>query len=132
MPDWSTWTPYIQSGLALTATYLVKNSVQQGKELVELKTVVKYYIERQTSDALQRLDKGNPAPQHILALARRRISGNDLTELENRELVNWLRWAGKQDNAEVDSAERSAALQLLTGIRTQAELDKPRKRWWLF
>lgn len=131
MPDWSSWTPYIQSGLALTAGYLVKNSVQQGKDLVELKTTVKYYVERQTADALQRLDKGNPAPQNIVALARRRIKGESLTALETRELTNWLRWAGREDS-KIDPAERSAALQLLTGFRTTDQLHSLRKRWWWF
>lgn len=129
MPDWSTWTPYMQSALALTAGWLVKSQIQTQKDVVQLQTTIEFYIERQTMDAARRLDVNNPVPPEIQALVRKHVQREELSESEKLALTSWLRWTGRGENPKADPAERSAALQLLTGIRTKERFGEPRK-WW--
>lgn len=126
--DFTSLTTYLVGALAAVAAYVVKTQVTQGQEQARLRTIMEYYIERQTKDAAARLDIPNPAPADIRKLLQKHIQGEDLTDEERPLLVTWLK-----EVALADKAERSAALQLLTGIATtkrNAELKT--KRWWPF
>jgi hypothetical protein len=128
-------TPYVLAffGVAVSLiAWLCKSQIQTGKDVAAIQTTIKYYIERQTQDAARRLDVANPAPADIRALVQKHIRGRELTETENQILTTWLRWTGTGQNPEADGAERSAALQLLTGIRTLDQMAKRKKRWWQF
>ena len=126
--DFTSWITYLQAGLAATAGWLIKNQIQTGKDVVALQTTIQYYVERQSRDAAVRLDVANPAPPEIRELLQKHIHG-ELTDAERPELTSWLRQVGT--NPKADSSERSAALQLLTGLQT-ARLFKRRKGWWEF
>lgn len=130
--EWSSWSTYFYAGVAAGIAWLIKNQIQSGKELVELRTIMKYYIERQTQDAVVRLDKANPAPANIRSLAQKYVRGHGLTNTERHEFTTWLMSTGTGHNPDADSAERSAALQILTGIKALERIDKPVKRWWCF
>lgn len=126
--DFTSWTTYLQAALAAVAAYVVKTLVAQGQEQVRLRTVIEYYIERQTRDAAARLDIPNPAPPEIRKLLQKHIQGEDLTDEERPLLVTWLK-----EVAIADKAERSPALQLLTGIATAKRNEElKKKRWWLW
>lgn len=127
MIDFNSWTTYLQAGLAGVLAWIVKTLIQQGKDQVKLQTVVEFYVERQTRDAAIRLDVPNPAPPEIRVLLQKRIQGEVLTDDERPLLVTWLKETGT--NPMADSAERSAALQLLTGLQTK-KLFKRKKKWW--
>jgi hypothetical protein len=128
MIDFNSWTTYLQAGLAGVLTWIVKTLIQQGKDQVKLQTVVQYYVEQQSRDAATRLDVANPAPPEIRALLQKHIHG-ELSKVERPQLTAWLRQVGT--NPKADSSERSAALQLLTGLET-TQLFKRRKKWWQF
>jgi hypothetical protein len=127
MADISQWTPYLAGGFAAALAWLFKSAVQSGKDIVKLQSVMEYYVERQTRDAAVRLDIPNPAPPDIRKLLQKHIQGEPLTDDERPELITWLQAMGT--NPDADAAERSAALQLLTGIKTIARLGT-KKRWW--
>jgi hypothetical protein len=127
--DFNSWTTYLQAGLAGVLAWIVRTLIQQGKDQVKLQTVMEFYVERQTRDAAMRLDVPNPAPPAIRALLQKRIQGEVLTDDERPLLVSWLKETGT--NPKADSAERSAALQLLTGLHTK-KLFTRRKKWWDF
>lgn len=125
--DFNSWTTYLQAGLAAILAWIVKTLIDQGKDQVKLQTVVEYYIERQTKDAAIRLESvSNPTPPEKQELLRK-YRVNTITLDERSVLIDWLREVGT--NPDADSAERSAALQILTGIQT-AKLFRRRK--WLF
>ena len=129
MADFNSWTPYLAGGFAAVIAWLCKQAVQVGKDVVGLQTVIKYYVERQTIDAAKRLDIPNPAPPEIRALLQKHIQGESLSDDERPLLITWLQAMGT--NPDADAAERSAALQLLTGIKTMRRLEF-KKRWWQF
>lgn len=129
MPDFNSVTTYVYGAIAALGAYVVKTQVEQGKEQVRLRTILEYYVERQTRDAAIRLDVPNPAPPEIRKLLQKHIQGEALTGAERPELITWLTAQGT--NAKADPAERSAALQLLTGIKTAVML-KRQKQWWRF
>jgi|ERR1700738_532997 len=126
--DFNSWATYLQGGLALILGWIVKTLIQAGKDIVALQTTIQYYVERQTNDAAVRLDVSNPAPPEIRDLLQKHLAG-ELAEVERRALTSWLRQVGT--NPKADSSERSAALQLLTGLQT-VRLFKRRKKWWQF
>lgn len=124
--DWSAWETYLSAALAAVAAYVVKTQVSQGQEQARLRTIIEYYIERQTKDAAVRLDIPNPAPPEIRKLLQKHIQGEDLTDEERPLLVTWLK-----EVAVADKTERSPALQLLTGIATTRRNEELKKRrWW--
>jgi nucleoid-associated protein YgaU len=125
--DWSSWSTYLQAGVAAVLAWMVKTQIQQGKDQVKLQTVMEFYVERQTRDAAIRLDVPNPAPPEIRVLLQKRIQGEPLTDDERPLLVTWLKTTGTDPKA--DGAERSAALQLLTGLQTK-KLFAHKRRWW--
>lgn len=121
-----TLTPYILALLAMFtagAAWLLREVISQGRDLA----AIKYYIERQTKDAAIRLEQlSNPTPpekQKLLQKYRLDIISRE----ECAELITWLETLGT--NPDVDSAERSAALQILTGVKTSALLRPNKKRW---
>lgn len=132
MIDFHAWETYVLAAIVAIATALIKKSLAHENDITELKTIIKYYIERQTQDAAVRLDKANPAPADIRALVQTHIRGQKLNEQEFTKLRTWLAWTGTGNNPDADSTERSAALQLLTGIETVQRLSQPKKRWWQF
>lgn len=124
--DFTSWITYLQAALAAVAAYVVKTQVAQGQEQARLRTIIEYYIERQTRDAAARLDIPNPAPPEIRKLLQKHIQGEELTDEERPLLVTWLK-----EVAVADKAERSPALQLLTGIATSKRNEElKKKRWW--
>lgn len=124
--DFTSWTTYLVGALFTVAAYVVKTQVTQGQEQARLRTIIEYYIERQTRDAAARLDIPNPAPAEIRRLLQKHIQGEALTDEERPLLVTWLK-----EVAVADKAERSPALQLLTGIATAKRNDElKKKRWW--
>ena len=127
--DFSSWATYLSASLAAVLAWIVKTLIQQGKDQTRLQTVVEYYIQRQTVDAAVRLDIPNPAPPEIRELLQKHIQGETLTNEDRPRLVTWLKEVGT--NPDADSSERSAALQLLTGIKT-VKLLEGKKRWWQF
>lgn len=128
--DFTSWTTYLQAALAATLAWVVKTMIQLGKDQVKLETVIQYYVERQTKDAAIRLDIPNPAPPDIRRLLQKHIQGEVLTDEERPLLSTWLQNMGT--NPEADAAERSAALQMLTGIKTEKLFRPRRKGWWWF
>lgn len=126
--DFTSWQTYLQAGLAAILAWIVKTLIQQGKDQTKLQTIIEYYIERQTKDAAARLDIPNPAPPEIRKLLQKHIQGEELTDEERPLLITWLK-----EVAVADKDERSAALQLLTGIATTKRLQETKKRsWWPF
>lgn len=128
--DFKTWEPYLIIGFAAAISWLFKSSIQYGKDIVKLQTVFEYYIERQTKDAAIRLEQvNNPTPpdkQKLLQKYREELISKD----ELAELIIWLKTL--DTNPKADSAERSAALQLLTGMETLLHVTRTKKRWWNF
>lgn len=125
--DFTSWTTYLQGALAAVLAWIVKSVIELGKNQVKLQTVVEYYVERQTRDAAIRLETvSNPTPlwaQELLQKYRHGTLGDD----ERQRLVAWMKTL--PDDPTADAAERSAALQMLTGIQTLGRL-KQRRRWW--
>lgn len=122
------WTPYLAAGFAAALAWLFKQAIQTGKDLTKLQTVIEYYVERQTKDAALRLEQvSNPTPLSMQLLLKR-YREDDITPEECIILKEWLHTVPNDPSA--DSAERSAALQLLTGMRTVGKLTHPKKRWW--
>lgn len=126
--DISSWTPYLAAAFAAAIAWLFKQAIQVGKDLTKIQTIIEYYVERQTRDAAIRLDIPNPAPAEIRFLLQKHIQGEKLNNDERTQLITWLQTMGT--NADADAAERSAALQLLTGIKTINKLFSKKKRWW--
>lgn len=127
--DFTSWSTYLQGALAAILAWMVRTQIQQGKDQVEIRTVMEYYVERQTKDAAIRLEQlANPTPPDMQVLLQKYRRGN-LGEDERSELVAWLNRVAM--DLKVEAAERSAALQVLTGLKT-AKLFKPRKPWWQF
>ena len=106
--------------------WIVKSLIQLGRDYERLRTVVEYYVERESKDAAKRLDIPNPAPPEIRILLQKHIQGETLNDDERPLLVTWLHEAGS--NPMTDSSERAAALKLLTGIATM-KMFKPKRRW---
>lgn len=127
MADISSWTPYLAAAFAAAIAWLFKQAIQVGKDLTKIQTIMEYYVERQTRDAAIRLDIPNPAPPEIRFLLQKHIQDEKLNNSERTQLITWLQEMGT--NPEADAAERSAALQLLTGIKT-VKLFSEKKRWW--
>jgi len=129
MPDFTTWTPYVQGAAVAVAAWLIKSQIQTGQDVIELRTTMKYYVEHQTKDAAIRLEQlANPTPPDMQVLLQKYRIGS-IDEDERLELVSWL--TNIAVDLKVESAERSAALQLLTGIKTTKRF-KPQRRWWQF
>lgn len=113
--------------IALAIGWLFKNSIQYGKDITRLQTVFEFYIGRQTKDAAIRLETvNNPTPPEMQLLLQK-YRNDVITKEELGQLVDWLKTLDK--NPDADPAERSAALQLLTGMLTVSLLDKPKKKW---
>lgn len=124
--DFHTWQPYLVGGFALAIGWLFKQVIQNGKDVA----IILYYMERQTKDAAIRLEQvNNPTPPEMQKLLKR-YRRDEITIDERKELLDWLETVPENPNA--DPAERSAALQLLTGFQTKDKLLKIRKRWWQF
>lgn len=116
--------------ITLAVAYLFKSNIQYGKDIVKLQTVFEYYIERQTKDAAIRLEQvNNPTPPDKQKLLQKYRYGI-ITKEELASLVVWLKTL--DTNPDANSAERSAALQLLTGMETMMQIPKVEKRWWRF
>lgn len=113
----------MQAGLAATAGWLVRNQIAMREDIA----VFKYYMERQTADAATRLDKGNPAPAEIIDLVHMHIDNVAMSTEQKDTLIKWLRWTGTGKNPDADSSEISAALALLTGVRTRERFEN---RWF--
>ena len=122
-------TPYLIGLVAAAVAWLFKQTIQTGKDITKIQTVMEYYVERQTKDAAIRLETvSNPTPiwaQELLRKYRQGTLGDD----EHQRLVAWMKTL--PDDPTADAAERSAALQMLTGIQTLGRL-KQKKRWWHF
>jgi hypothetical protein len=133
MPDFNTWTPYLTGGFAAVIAWLCKGQIQSRENIVKLQTVMEYYIERQTKDAALRLEQlANPTPpdmQILLEKYRRNLIADD----ERQKLIDWLNQI--MVDLSVESGERSAAMQLLSGLKTKAKAAKlfeKKRRWWQF
>lgn len=130
MPDFNTWTPYLTGGVAAVIAWLCKEQIQSGRDIAKIQTVIQYYVERQTKDAAIRLEQlANPTPPDMQILLQKYRTGT-LGEDERLGLVAWLNSVAI--NLNVESAERSAALQLLTGLKTTKLFDNIKRRWWQF
>lgn len=124
------WTPYLLAGFALAIGWLFKSSIQYGKDIIRLQTVFEYYIDRQTKDAAIRLEQvNNPTPPEMQELLQK-YRYETINQEEHGKLVDWLKTLDK--NPDADPAERSAALQLLTGMTTVVLFGKSKRKWWQF
>ena len=125
-------TPFIMGGLGLLVTingWLLTQVVAHGKELVEIKTAFKFYLERTGIDAARILaGSKNPTPEEMKPLLQKYIA-NELENGEKVQLVEWLEEV--RDDETVAKGERSIALQLLASIHTVEQAPKLAKasRW---
>lgn len=123
--DTNQLTPYLAGGFALAIGWLFKTCIQFGKDIA----VILYYMERQTKDAAIRLERvTNPTPPEMQVLLQK-YRHDSLDKDERGKLIDWLKTL--DTNPDADPAERSAALQLLTGFEVK-DIIKPRRKWWPF
>jgi hypothetical protein len=120
--DFHQWSTYAIGGIAALIAWLCKTVVEQGKDIA----AIKYYIERRTKDAATELNTKNPTAREMQELLEKYTHDEPLTDLERRELVNWLRTVARSE-----SSKRGAAMQLLTGLETKQRMNKL-TRWWPF
>ncbi|HWT01173.1 MAG TPA: hypothetical protein VN256_13070 [Pyrinomonadaceae bacterium] len=113
-----TLTPYIiAASMAVIGllTWLVKQVIQFGKDIVKLETAFKYYLENTGKGAAMVLDSPNPTPDNIRVLLRKHQEGA-LSEEERQQLMNYLKRL--KDDYTCPKSERNAAIQLLAAMQT--------------
>jgi len=122
-------TPYILAALGVLMAvvgWLCREVIRMGKDLVELRTAFKIYIQLSGKGAATALDSPNPTPEPIRVLLRRYKAGT-LTEGERLELVEFLKAFRKDPNE--DKFEKDAATRLLSSMQADDYLGRKKSIW---
>lgn len=86
---------------------------EHGRDLVAIKTSLKFYFESIGKGAAVVLDSPNPTPPRMRELLNKHVLGS-LTPDERAELVAWLKTVRNDNTAK--KSERSAAITLLASM----------------
>lgn len=121
-------TPYIlvSVGILISVnTWLFTQSIGHTKEIVELRTAFRFYLERTGIDSAKILaGSKNPTPPEMQQLLDK--YPNDLRDNERVTLRNWLR--DLMHDPAATKGERSIALQLLAAMDTLSKLPASEER----
>lgn len=121
-------TPYIlvSVGILISVnTWLFTQSIGHTKEIVELRTAFRFYLERTGIDGAKILaGSTNPTPPEMQALLNR--YPHALENGERQRLRAWL--MSLMHDPEATKGERSIALHLLATMDTLAQLSTREER----
>lgn len=113
-------TPYIVGAGSVILTvngWLLLQTIGHGRDIVELKTAFRFYLERTGMDGAKILaGSSNPTPPEMQELLQKYPDA--LKNGERLKLKEWLQ--NVIDNHEIAKGERSIALQLLAAMETLA------------
>lgn len=126
MADLKELTPWILGLIATAVAWLFKSEIQQGKDIVALQTAFKYYLDSKSKGAAMVLDSDNPTPPDMRILLKK-YSNNTASKEEVNELKVWLK--GLIESNEASKSERSAALDILSGMGAMKILDGGKRNY---
>lgn len=119
-------TPYIVGVLTILVTvqgWALTQTISHGKELVEIKTTLRFYLERTGVESAKILaGSTNPTPPDMARLLEKYPDA--LKNGERQVLKAWLQ--SLMGDATAAKGERSIAVQLLAAMATLEKMDSQR------